>query len=63
MCVDHCWLLNGYSIRKLHHQCCLMNWLGQTMKIQMNPMIMKGASRPHLALLTLQGFGLIQMPI
>ena len=37
--------------------------LGQTMKFQMNPAIMKVASRPQLALLILQGFGLIQMPI
>ena len=37
--------------------------LGQTMKLQMNPAIMKVASRPQLALLILQGFGLIQMPI
>ena len=36
---------------------------GQTMKLQMNPAIMKVASRPQLALLILQGFGLIQMPI
>lgn len=33
------------------------------MKLQMNPAIMKVASRPQLALLILQGFGLIQMPI
>lgn len=33
------------------------------MKMQMNPAIMKVASRPQLALLILQGFGLIQMPI
>lgn len=37
--------------------------LGQTMKLQMNPEIMKVASIPQLALLILQGFGLIQMPI
>ena len=37
--------------------------LDQTMKLQMNPAIMQLASRPQLALLILQGFGLIQMPI
>ena len=37
--------------------------LEQIMKLQMNPEIMKGASRPQLALLILQRFGLIQMPI
>ena len=37
--------------------------LEQSMKMQMNPAIMKVASRPQLALLILQGFGLIQMPI
>ena len=37
--------------------------LEQTMKLQMNPAIMKFASRPQLALLILQEFGLIQMPI
>lgn len=37
--------------------------LEQAMKLQMNPSIMKVASRPQLALLILQGFGLIQMPI
>ena len=37
--------------------------LRQTMKFQMNPTIMKVASRPQLAFLLLQGFGLIQMPI
>lgn len=37
--------------------------LEQTMKLQMNPAIMKVASRSQLALLILQGFGLIQMPI
>jgi hypothetical protein len=37
--------------------------LEQTMKLQMNPAIMKAASGPQLALLILQGFGLIQMPI
>lgn len=37
--------------------------LEQSMKLQMNPAIMKVASRPQLALLILQGFGLIQMPI
>ena len=35
----------------------------QSMKLQMNSAIMKVASRPQLALLILQGFGLIQMPI
>lgn len=35
----------------------------QTTKLQMNPAIMKVASRPQLALLILQGFGLVQMPI
>lgn len=35
----------------------------QAMKLQMNPAIMKVASTPQLALLILQGFGLIQMPI
>ena len=33
------------------------------MKLQVNPAIMKVASGPQLALLILQGFGLIQMPI
>lgn len=37
--------------------------LEQSMKLQMNPALMKVASRPQLALLILQGFGLIQMPI
>ena len=37
--------------------------LEQAMRLQMNPAIMKIASRPQLALLILQGFGLIQMPI
>ena len=37
--------------------------LGQTMKLQMSPAIMKVTSRPQLALLILQGFGLIQFPI
>lgn len=35
----------------------------QAMKLQMNGTIMKVASTPQLALLILQGFGLIQMPI
>jgi Zn-dependent peptidase ImmA (M78 family) len=35
----------------------------QVMKLQMNHSIMKVASIPQLALLILQGFGLIQMPI
>lgn len=37
--------------------------LEQAIKLQMNPAIMKVASVPQLALLILQGFGLIQMPI
>lgn len=37
--------------------------LEQAIQLQMNSAIMKGASRPHLALLILQRFGLIQMPI
>lgn len=37
--------------------------LEQTMKLQMNPAIMKVASRQQLDLLILKGFGLIQMPI
>ncbi|MDO5418255.1 MAG: hypothetical protein Q4F29_13720 [Lachnospiraceae bacterium] len=37
--------------------------LEQTMKLQMNPAIMKAASSPQLALLILQRFGLVQMPI
>ena len=37
--------------------------MGQTMKLQMNPSFMKVASRPQLALLILQEFGLIQVPI
>ena len=32
--------------------------LGQTMKLQMNPAIMKVVSRTQLALLILQGFGM-----
>ena len=35
----------------------------QAIKLQSNPTIMKVASSPQLALLILQGFGLIQMPI
>ena len=35
----------------------------QIMKLQMNPEIMKVVSRPQLALLILQRFGLVQMPI
>ena len=35
----------------------------QAIKIQTNPSIMKVASAPQLALIILQGFGLIQMPI
>lgn len=35
----------------------------QTIKLQINSNIMKAASTPQLALLILQGFGLIQMPI
>ena len=35
----------------------------QAIKLQTNPTIMKVASSPQLALLILQGFGLIQMPI
>ena len=35
----------------------------QAIKLQTNPSIMKVASAPQLALLILQGFGLIQMPI
>lgn len=35
----------------------------QAMKLQTNGTIMKVASTPQLALLILQGFGLIQMPI
>ena len=35
----------------------------QAMKLQTNPAIMKVASAPQLALLILQGFGLVQMPI
>ncbi len=35
----------------------------QAIKIQTNPAIMKVASAPQLALIILQGFGLIQMPI
>lgn len=35
----------------------------QTIKLQMNHSIMKVASAPQLALLILQGFGLVQMPI
>lgn len=37
--------------------------LEQAMKLQMNSAIMKVASSPQLALLILQGFGVIQMPI
>lgn len=37
--------------------------LAQAIKLQTNPSIMKVASAPQLALLILQGFGLIQMPI
>jgi hypothetical protein len=37
--------------------------VAQAIKFQMNPAIMKVASAPQLALLILQGFGLIQMPI
>lgn len=37
--------------------------LAEAIKLQTNPMIMKVASAPQLALLILQGFGLIQMPI
>lgn len=37
--------------------------LEQAIQLQMNSAIMKGASRPQLALLILQRFGLIQMPI
>lgn len=37
--------------------------LAQAMQLQTNPSIMKVASAPQLALLILQGFGLIQMPI
>ena len=35
----------------------------QAMRLQINSSIMKVASAPQLALLILQGFGLIQMPI
>ncbi len=35
----------------------------QAMKLQTNPALMKVATGPQLALLILQGFGLIQMPI
>ena len=37
--------------------------LAQAIKLQTNPRLMKVASAPQLALLILQGFGLIQMPI
>lgn len=37
--------------------------LEQAIKLQTNPTIMKVASAPQLALLILQGFGLVQMPI
>lgn len=37
--------------------------LSQAIKLQTNPSIMKVASAPQLALLILQGFGLVQMPI
>ena len=35
----------------------------QAIKLQTNPSIMKVASAPQLAILILQGFGLVQMPI
>jgi Zn-dependent peptidase ImmA (M78 family) len=35
----------------------------QAIKLQTNPMIMKVASVPQLAMLILQGYGLIQMPV
>ena len=37
--------------------------LAQAIKLQMNPSIMKVASAPQLALVILQGYGLVQMPI
>lgn len=37
--------------------------LAQAIRLQTNPSIMRVASLPQLALLILQGFGLIQMPI
>lgn len=37
--------------------------LRQAIRLQTNPTIMKVASSPQLALLILQGFGLVQMPI
>ena len=37
--------------------------LAQAIRLQTNPSIMKVASTPQLALLILQGFGLIQMPV
>lgn len=37
--------------------------LAQAIKLQTNPTIMRVASAPQLALLILQGFGLVQMPI
>jgi len=37
--------------------------LAQAIRLQTNPSIMKVASAPQFALLILQGFGLIQMPI
>ena len=37
--------------------------LTQAIKFQTNPSIMKVASAPQLALIILQGFGLVQMPI
>ena len=37
--------------------------LAQAIKLQTNPSIMKVASAPQLAILILQGFGLVQMPI
>ena len=37
--------------------------LSQAIRLQTNPSVMKVASAPQLALLILQGFGLIQMPI
>ena len=35
----------------------------QAIKLQMNSSIMKVASAPQLALIILQGFGLIQIPV
>ena len=37
--------------------------LAQAIRLQTNPSIMKVASAPQLALLILQGFDLIQMPM